>query len=181
MMLRQFLVSGRAVEYGQGRFRGDLLSLLAGLCVVDGVHPYEVEAEDGGDEGAGGGNDARQVVKVQRPYEDDFGAGRYCRQSASRFRESLRCLAQHRGNILLSSSSVELHVRFMMAIGYEGRCRRWLSVRRPARGIWGSRSGEKPRGRLCQRSSRDRREVNPSFCSKRNRGEQRSAARLPAE
>lgn len=60
---------------GDHEENADNVALLAGFRVVEGVHPCEVQAEEDGNEGAGGANDAGELVKGEVADDFDFGAG----------------------------------------------------------------------------------------------------------
>ena len=95
-----------------------------------GVHEDEIETQHDGDERGPGGDDAGEVVEVERPGDLDLGSRRDC-GSVSLVQRIRAVVAEKRGttedawrrkrDILLISSNVELHVRFMMAVWRRGR------------------------------------------------------------
>lgn len=60
-----------AKSRGQG---ADVLSLLIGLRVIDGMHEGEVQAEEDGDDGEGSSHYEREVVEGEGTEEQLFGA-----------------------------------------------------------------------------------------------------------
>lgn len=51
----------------------DVLSLLYGIGIVEGVHPHEVEGEEDGNQGAGSGDDEAKIVKGHGPDDGHLG------------------------------------------------------------------------------------------------------------
>lgn len=78
--------AGREAEADIGRGRKDVLALLLGLGVVQGMHPNKIQAHDNSNQGRGTGDDQGEVVEGQRASDLQLRRGQDCEMVLARWR-----------------------------------------------------------------------------------------------